>query len=218
MSSKKDCIGLSPAKLRAWLSCPDCPPTIKECKVLFDQAYHVHGPLSSDLDDIDTFDNVRTPETSNVTHAPEDLEKLIHWHKVVLHACVKSSQGIVYSRCTTHVGNSLILFHPNGNRALTAIPGSIAYIYEEEGSLHFAVQRQHALPTSMADPFSAYPHFPARMFSSTLETKLEHVKISWVLGHHARWSYLEDTVVVLSLCWVCSIIIYCEIANYFLQD
>ena len=209
---------LKGAKLHAWLSRPDCPPTVKECKVLFDRAYHAHGLLSSDLDDIDAFDDVRTPETSNVTQIPEDLENLIHRRKVVLHARVKSSQGIVYSRCTTHLGNSLILFHPNGNRASTAIPGSIAYIYEEEGSLHFAVRRQCALPTSTADPFSAYPHFPARMFSSTLETKLERVKISWVLGHYARWSYLEDTVVVLSLCRVCSIIIYCEIANYFLQD
>ena len=124
---------LKGAKLCAWLSHRDCPPTVKECKVLFDWAYHAHGLLSSNLDNINTFDDVRTPETSNVTQIPEDLENLIHWCKVVLHAHVKSFQGIVYSRCTTHLGNSLILFHPNGNQASTAIPGSIAYIYEKEG-------------------------------------------------------------------------------------
>ncbi|KAG2059885.1 hypothetical protein BDR06DRAFT_848123, partial [Suillus hirtellus] len=27
------------SKIRCWLSCPDCPPAIQECKFLFDNMY-----------------------------------------------------------------------------------------------------------------------------------------------------------------------------------
>jgi len=30
---------LKAAKLRCWLAKPDCPPVMKECKVLFDKIY-----------------------------------------------------------------------------------------------------------------------------------------------------------------------------------
>ena len=53
--------------------------------------------LPSDLNDIDSFDDVRVPETWNVTYVPEDLQKLIHRHKVVLCAHVKTAGGVVYS-------------------------------------------------------------------------------------------------------------------------
>ena len=59
------------------------------------------------------------------------------------------------------------------------------------------------MPPNTPDPFAAYPHFPARMYLSTLEVKLEHVKISWVVSHYARWT-VSDAVVVLSLSWVSS--------------
>ena len=197
---------LKGAKLRAWLSRPECPPAIQECKVLLDRVYNTHThsyALPSDLNDIDSFDDVRVPETWNATYVPEDLQELIHRRKVVLHAHVKTAGGVVYSRCSTHLRNSLILFYPNGNRASPAVPGCIIYIYEQEGSLHFAVRRQCVLPPNTPDPFAAYPHFPARMYLSTLEVKLEHVKISWVVSHYARWT-VSDAVVVLSLSRVSS--------------
>ncbi|KIM54095.1 hypothetical protein SCLCIDRAFT_41173, partial [Scleroderma citrinum Foug A] len=91
---------------------------------------------------------------------------------------------VVYSQCSTHLGNSLILFYPNRNWTSPAVPGCIIYIYEHEGSLHFAVWRQGVLAPNTPDPFAAYPHFLARMYLSTLKVKLEHVKISWVVSHY----------------------------------
>ena len=109
---------LKGAKLYILLSCPDCPPTIQECKVLFDRVYNTHSyALSSDLNGIDSFNDVRVLETWNATYVPEDLQELIHQRKAVLRAHVKTPGGVVYSRCSTHLGNSLILFYPNGNRA-----------------------------------------------------------------------------------------------------
>jgi len=42
-------------KLRCWLSRPDCPPVIKECKALFDKAYapKVHDDIQVDIDEND---------------------------------------------------------------------------------------------------------------------------------------------------------------------
>ena len=90
---------LKGAELHAWLSCPDCPPAIQECKVLLDRVYNTHmhsNTLPSDLNDIDSFDDIRVPET-NVTYVPEDLQKLIHWCKAVLCTHVKTAGGVVYS-------------------------------------------------------------------------------------------------------------------------
>ncbi|KIK17112.1 hypothetical protein PISMIDRAFT_112120, partial [Pisolithus microcarpus 441] len=86
---------------------------------------------------------------------------------------------------STHLGNSLILYYPNGNRASPAIPGCIIYIYEHNHFLHFAVWRQCVLPTSMSDPYAAYPHFPAKMYLSALSKRLEHVETSWVVSYYA---------------------------------
>ncbi|KAL4062084.1 hypothetical protein V8B97DRAFT_2026924 [Scleroderma yunnanense] len=177
---------LKGAKLHALLSCPDCPPTIQECKILLDQIYHTHThdhALLLDLHDIDSFNNVRVPEIWNVTYVPQDLQELIHQHKAVLCTHVKTMGGVVYSQCSTHLGNSQIFFYPNGNQALPAVPGLTP---------HCSVET--------ADPFAAYPHFPAKMYSSTLEAKLECVKMSWVISHHAQWAVPKDAVVVLSLC------------------
>jgi len=43
-------------KLKRWLSRPDCPPVIKECKILFDKAYapkvHDVGEIDDDRDSV----------------------------------------------------------------------------------------------------------------------------------------------------------------------
>ncbi|KAL4075053.1 hypothetical protein V8B97DRAFT_2022634 [Scleroderma yunnanense] len=149
---------LKGAKLCAWLSHPDCPPTIQECKILLDQIYHTHmhdHALPLNLHDLDSFDNVRVPETWNATY---------------------TTGGVFYSQCSTHLRNSQIFFYPNGNQASPAVPGCL---------LHFAVWRQCALVKNTADPFAAYPHFLVKMYSSTLKAKLECVKMSWAISHHA---------------------------------
>ncbi|KAF8123623.1 hypothetical protein EV363DRAFT_1159530 [Boletus edulis] len=162
---------LKGAKLRSWLSRPDCPTAIRECKILFDQAYRFPDGNLNVSDD------------------------------AVLRANIKDKTGVVYSRTSTHVGNSLILFYPQGNHLSTPVPGNIKYIFAEGDSYAFAVQRQLPLPPSESklDPFAAYPHFPAQQYSSVLQTTLEYVRFSWVFGHYARWAISDDRVVVLNL-------------------
>ena len=186
---------LKGAKLRSWLSHPDCPTVIRECKVLLDQAYRfMDGNLNISHDGL-----VMTTESMKVTKVPSDLEVILKRQTAVLCAHVKDKTGVVYSRASIHIGNSLILFYPWGIRSLKPVPGSIKYIYEEEDSYVFAVQRQLPLSEAKSDPFTAYPHFPDQQYSAALQGTLECVRFSWVCGHYARWAISDDWVVVLNL-------------------
>ena len=71
------------------------------------------------------------------TPVPQDLKGLIHQCSVVLCAHVKH-EGVVYNQSSTHVGNSLIMFYPQGCRTMSPVPGSIKYIYGSNGMLTFA--------------------------------------------------------------------------------
>ncbi|KAG1828002.1 hypothetical protein EV424DRAFT_1304658, partial [Suillus variegatus] len=157
-----------------WLSQPDCPPAIRECKFLFD----------------------------NIAVAvPEDLYALIKRHTAVICARLKFD-GVFYSRASTHVGNSQIFFYPQGDRLSSPVPGSIQHIYAmPAGELVFAVCKLLPLDChdQIIDPFAMYPPFPAKMYSSSFSSHLENVKVSWVVSHFARWVVSTDTVVILSL-------------------
>ncbi|KAI9568424.1 hypothetical protein HD554DRAFT_2005407, partial [Boletus coccyginus] len=109
--------------------------------------------------------------------------------------------GIVYSWASTHLGNSLVSFYPCSNCSSPLVPGSIKYIYELDGVLTLAIQRQGMVPrgNNTVDMFVAYPHFPAKTYSSTLSETLEAVTTSWIHAHYARWPISDDLVVVLSL-------------------
>ncbi|KAI6019758.1 hypothetical protein F5J12DRAFT_716629, partial [Pisolithus orientalis] len=113
--------------------------------------------------------------------------------------------GVYYSRSSSHIGNLLILFYPSGNQSFPPDPGSIKYIYQFRDSFIFAVQRQHPLTTGKKesmDPFTQYPHFLAKLYSSMLKETLESIRCSWVSGHYAHWAVSSDTAVVCSLCRV----------------
>ncbi|KAG2091535.1 uncharacterized protein F5147DRAFT_586320 [Suillus discolor] len=166
------CSYIKATRFRRWLARPDCPPAIQECRVLFDKVY--------------------------APKVPEDLYTLIRRRKAVLRASLKFD-GIIYSRASTHLGNSQILFYPDGDRSLTPVPASIIYIYgTTTGEMSFAVQRH--LPLDIHnDPFSMYPDFPAKLYSTNLQSSLEKVKVSWVVGHFARWAVSDSHAVILSL-------------------
>ena len=193
---------LKGAKLRAWVSRPDCPTTIRECKILLDRAYR-----SQETSEKTNADGIILPNLTDNPRAvllPDDLQRLIGQRRGVLRANVKHSTGVFYSRSSTHLGNLLIFFYPRGNHSLPPVPGSIKYIYQDGGSFLFVVQRQRPLSreSKVAHAFSAYPHFPAKVYSSDLEDILESVNCSWVSSHYARWALSPDAVVVLSLCKV----------------
>lgn len=193
---------LKAARLRSWLARPQCPLAIRECKILLDRAYGT-AQAHQDLNDDDN-DGVPIPVTAVPTPVPQDLKGLIHQCSVVLRAHVKH-EGVAYSRSSTHVGNSLITFYPQGCRTMSPVPGSIKYIYGSNGMLTFAVQRQSPLQEKHQDPFSTYLHFPAKLYSSVMSDDLEVVCLSWVVSHFACWAVAHDHVVILSLCRVSSL-------------
>jgi hypothetical protein len=107
---------------------------------------------------------------------------------------------VVYSKASTHLGNSRIYFYPRGDRSVTPVPASIKYIYSSlTGELLFAVQRHIPLDDHTVDPFSMYPDFPAKLYLTDLETRLENAKVSWVVSHFARWRVSDSHTVILSL-------------------
>ncbi|KAH0827353.1 hypothetical protein J3R83DRAFT_3990 [Lanmaoa asiatica] len=189
---------LKGAKHHSWLSCPDCPMAVRECKILFDQAYHFpDGNPNITHDSL-----IVAIELSKATKVLHELQGVVGRQTVVLHAHVKDKTGVVYSCASTRLGNSLILFYPHGNHSLKPVPGSIQYICEEDESFIFTVQRQLPLVDSVEvslDPFAAYPHFPDWLYSAVLQETLEHVRFSWVVGHYTCWAVSDHWVVVLNL-------------------
>lgn len=202
-------------KLRCWLSRRDCPLVIRECKILFDR---MDAPKSATRSDEelakDPFDdNVRAPVSAIATVVPEDLHTLIKRQTAILRARLKY-EGVFYSKASTHVGNSQILFYPQGDRSSSHIPGTIRHIYAAPtGEYVFAVQRYIPLPLhdNHVDPFAMYPGFPAKLYSSSVSNHLENVKVAWVVGHFARWEVSRDQAVILSLSRVSDVPLVFEI-------
>jgi hypothetical protein len=201
---------LKAGNLKRWLAKPDCPPVIKECKILFDKIYApkvAEGEIS--VGDMDSDHHSGPMKT-----IPEDLCVLLGslQHKAIMCARLHHN-GVIYTTSNTHMGNSLVYFHPQGNRSLR-VPGSIKYIYQEQGRFVLAVQRQ--LPTSGdngSDPYAIYPHFPAKLYSSQLSVGLERVQTDWIYSHYARWKLSATQSVVLSLSRVC----YLKLLHFYLD-
>jgi len=99
------------------------------------------------------------------------------------------------------------MFYPSGDHSNKPVPGSINYIVaQDDGEVVYVIRRQQ--PSGAIDPFSPYPHFHAKIYSTTLSEILEVVKPEWVLSHYARWDLDEKHAVVLSLSRVCSILYF----------
>ncbi|KAF8836708.1 hypothetical protein BDN67DRAFT_866652, partial [Paxillus ammoniavirescens] len=165
--------------LKAWLVRDDCPPAIEECEALFHKAF---AP--------------KDPSSTQPSATPVDLRTLISQPSITLHA-YHCMNRLVYARSSIHVGNSLITYHPGGDTSLPAVPGCIKYIFGSDGKISFAVQCQKT--ASGIDPFHHYPHFPAWVYSATLSSILEEVKLAWVLSHYMQWQFAPGYIVVLTL-------------------
>ncbi|KAG2146367.1 hypothetical protein DEU56DRAFT_731602, partial [Suillus clintonianus] len=181
--------------LKYWLNRPSCPPVFREVKSLFDRL--VSPSIDANPISVPT-DHSPTPQQV----IPEDLHRLIQVRRAVLHARTLH-EGSIYTRDSTHVGNSLVLYYPGGIKNVQPTPGIIKYIFEMKGVVGFAVQR-HLPQYSRPDPFRHYPHFPARLYSSALADHLETVMPDWVVSHFARWNFSTQHIVAVSLCQVCS--------------
>ncbi|KAJ7265279.1 hypothetical protein C8J57DRAFT_1005151, partial [Mycena rebaudengoi] len=158
------------ANLRRWLRRPDCPAVISEFKRLFDLAF--------------TRRNFRDEETPK---PGKDRESAHHTYK-----------GRNFSRASTHLGNSLVLYYPANST--TPIPGSIQKIEVVDNEAFFYIRRQAPLPPDKYDPFSRFPHFPATTYSSKMVNgSCDRVHPSKVHSHFARFEFSDDRAVVLDL-------------------
>jgi hypothetical protein len=182
------------SNLKRRLSSSGCPEVLRQCKVLLDKAFGIHN--EEDEEDEETY-------TSPLVTPPPDLVPLINADKVILRARLRD-KNVIYARSSTHVGNSLVHFYSGGSTSSPAVPGSIKYIFRtSDGPFTFAVHRQLPVSDDTPDPFRHYPHFPAKLYSSSLSDRLELVQVDWVMAHFARWQSSELHAVVVSLSKVC---------------
>ncbi|KAG2341498.1 hypothetical protein BDR05DRAFT_976867 [Suillus weaverae] len=176
------------AKLKHWLNRPSCPLVFRDVKSLFDRF------VSPNVDAI--LEDSLVPATPN-EDILADLRSLIKVRQAVLHARV-IYKGSIYTRESTHVGNSLVLYYPDGATHMQ-IPGTIRYIFRTKDGLGFAVQC-HLPLHSYPDPFRHYPYFPAQLHLSSLADHLEVVRPEWVVSHFAWWNFSPQHIVAVSLC------------------
>lgn len=174
------------ANLRRWLKRPECPEIMRQFKHLFDKTFS-----SSASQEIADSDSLRS--RTDVAHYRHD--------------------GIVFSRASTHLGNSLVLYYPSPS-ATKPIVGSIQKIDVLSTDVHLFIRRQLPLPPGKYDPFHRYPLFPATVYSSAMDDgPLDSVPLSYVVSHVARYNFSSDRAIVLNLSRVCLLVFanfYCS--------
>ncbi|KAJ7752486.1 hypothetical protein DFH07DRAFT_708721, partial [Mycena maculata] len=157
------------AHLRCWLNRPDCPAVIQQFKTLFDRS----------------FTHRRTSEMESEPPAPFG-EQAHHTH-----------EDVNYFLASTHLGNSLVLYSPNGGGP--PIAGSIRRIVTDGTGTGFFVRRQAPLPPDSFDPFLRYVHFTAKLYSSRMENVTDEISPEAILSHCARLEYSENRCVIVNL-------------------
>lgn len=148
-------------------------------------------------DNYHQFDEVTSK--AKPTHPPNDLAVLLNSQAPLVLRAHVHAHGVVYSWVTTHMGNSLITFAPNGNFQRGDLHfGSIKYIFVRGGQVQLAV---HWQITAQMDnnPFSCYPLFPAQVISSQLHKTLEIVEVDWILSHYTRYQFTNRLSVAVIL-------------------
>lgn len=176
------------SSVRRWLARPDQPEIIKTCSKIFDSFYKRSDSFlarleegrdadfngDDDDDDDGDFDTKKSKELARVRYG-----------------------GIIYSRESTHVGSSQILFFPDGGRDTAAVPALIQKIFVSGTGINLEVRRlkrRHA----RVDPFAKYVHFPAQLYSKDLQEK-QKITIDKVKCHFASYPWSDKDTAVLSL-------------------
>ncbi|KAJ7605471.1 hypothetical protein DFH06DRAFT_1020248 [Mycena polygramma] len=168
------------ANLRRWLARKDCPEVIRQFKRVFDLAF------------------TSQPSGEQDEMVPGNDREKAH-HRV---------NGVNFSRASTHLGNSLVIYCPPGET--TAVAGSIEKIEIINNQATFIVRRQKPLSPGEFDPFKAFPYFPATSYSSQMSTaQADRVNPACIISHCARFQYSKDRVVILNLSRVRLFPLYC---------
>lgn len=162
------------ANLRQWLRRPECSEIVQQFKCLFDKAFSSKNPSDRNIEQ-----NARHSERAHYNH-----------------------NGVVFSRASTHLGNSLILYYPP--LSTTAIVGSIQKIEASGEEAFFWVKRQAPLSSNKYDPFCRYTSFPAKVYSSLMDNGPEdRIRPQAVVSHIARFEFSSERAVILNLSRVC---------------
>jgi hypothetical protein len=163
--------------LRRWLRRPDCLAIIRQVAALFEKVFPPFDPLAE--------------TTSPAPKLPKDERA---------HYTVQNYLGkVTYSRASTHLGNSIILYYDAKHRN-TVVAGQIQKIKgTADESPTFAVKHHVPLPSNVHDPFKRYPYFPAKCYSSKLNCEEEIIVFSDVVGHGARFELSHDRSVIVNL-------------------
>lgn len=168
------------------------------CKKLFDKAF----TTSTEARDTSSEDNRANadpePAVGTVREVPDELHNVLRRRRAKFCARI-THNGVGYSTSSAHLGNSLVLFYPTQNQASPPVPGCIKYITVDESKELLYVQRHLPVTSGTIDPFLAYPHFPAQLYSSELSSNFEVIPVERLKCHYARWSITPENVVVLSL-------------------
>ncbi|PPQ86354.1 hypothetical protein CVT25_002166 [Psilocybe cyanescens] len=173
-------------KLKQWLQHTDCPAFLQECKVVSDKAFGKSDDQSS-------------PADSAFVVVPSNLHHLVKGPRVALHA-YHIMNKLTYSRSSMHLGNSLVMFYPKGNRSKRPVPGSIEHIIiYPTNKVLYTIQLQVEAQIGTTDPYAEYPHFPAQLYRNQLSDNLEVIQPDWVMLHYVRWNFSKDHCVVLNL-------------------
>lgn len=152
--------------LRRWLNRADCPQVILEFKRLFDLS----------------FDATKSRDEE----APgKDGEHAHHTYK-----------GVNYSRASTHLGNSLVIFYPSNS--VDAVAGSIQKIEVVDNEVKFFIQRQTPLPSykfdqSLASPSRAPPIYLLFLCGAEFANVLEQLETEFYAQGIAKFQEADFT-------------------------
>jgi hypothetical protein len=159
------------ANLRQWLKWPECPEVIWQFKHLFDKAFS-----SNKHQNEDSASTTRRPDVAHLKH-----------------------DGIIVSHCSTHLGNSLVLYYPSSSSS-TPIAGSIQVIDTSGDQIYLSIKCQSPLPPGNYDPFRRYSSFPATIYSSNMDDgPADRVPLESVVSHVARFTFSSGCAVILNL-------------------
>lgn len=158
------------ANIRRWLSRPDCPEAVRQLKVMFDRCFK---PVNGIVEQEN-----RPQKGSKRAYAKWD--------------------GVNFSPSTTHPGNTTIIYRPCHDKK--PIAGVIQEIQNVNETIRLYVRPFENLPSHLYDPFSRYPHFSGKTYSSTLREEADVITLDAIISHAARFDYSHNRTVLVNLC------------------
>ncbi len=199
------CTFIASARLRQWISRPNIPPAIKSCAVLFNHLFggeaRYFGGIENDLEDLEFDAAVETSSQETKVSCPY----IINFARKVAHPLQSSvarvrHRGIMYSRSSTHMGNSHILFYSEGNKDSEPVPGTIVDHFRKSGCLYITRET----PTGAAFWFSrsvSSVHLTSQrgFILRSWSLRIDSVKLDWIASHFACYPWSDSQTAVLSL-------------------